>query len=153
MNRTARPIRRPNLSVSIVEASPSMATIRVALHDPQTGAPIDLGGSQPPSPIGDAGAAGTLRVNGEPVDLNYSGVTTVTVAEPGLYTVQFEPASWRTTSPAYVAASETVRWHPLGTVAGWLQLVETLIWGSVPLVAAWIAGRQLGQLLAPESGP
>ena len=152
-NRTARPIRRPNLSVSVVEASPSTATIRIELYDPQTGDPIDLSGAQPPSPIGDAGPAGTLRVNGESVALNYSGVTTVTVAEPGLYTVAFEPASWRTTSPAYVAASETVRWHPLGTVAGWLQLVETVIWGAIPLVAAWIAGRQLGQLLSPDTGP
>jgi len=150
-NRTARPIRRPNLSVSVVEASPSSATIRVGLHDPETGDPIDLSSSQPPAPIGDDGPAGTLRVNGEPVELNYSGLTTVTVAEPGLYTVRFEPASWRTTSPAYVAASETVRWHPLGTVAGWLQLLETVIWGAVPLLVAWIAGRQLGQLLSPES--
>lgn len=152
-NRTTRPIRRPNLTVSVVEASPSTATIRVGLHDPETGAPIDLSSSQPPSPIGDAGPAGTLRVNGEPVELNYSGATTVTVAEPGLYTVRFEPASWRTTSPAYVAASETVRWHPLGTVAGWLQLFETVLWGAIPLLVAWLAGRQLGQLLSPQSRP
>ena len=149
---TERPIRRPNLTAETVATSASAATIRVTLRDSQTGDPISLDGSAA-SPIEDDGPAGTLRLNGEPLELNYSGATTVTVAEPGLYTVEFEPASWRTTSPAYVAASESVRWHPLGTVGGWLQLVETLLWGAIPLLAAWIAGRQLGNLLSADSGP
>ena len=134
------------------ETSTSAATIRITLRDPQTGDPISLDGS-PPSPIEDDGPAGTLQLNGEPVELNYTGETTVTVTEPGLYTVEFEPASWRTTSPAYVAASESVRWHPLGTVGGWLQLGETLLWGAIPLLAAWIAGRQLGNFLSSDLGP
>ncbi|QKG92064.1 hypothetical protein HPS36_04095 [Halorubrum salinarum] len=148
--RSERAIRRPNLSVQVVATSPSTATIRIALHDPQTGDPIDLTGSQPPSPVGDDGPAGTLRLNDEPVALNYSGVTTVTVSDPGLYTVTFEPASWRTTTPAYVAASESVRWHPLGTVGGWVHLLETAIWGSIPVVVAWVAGRRIGQYLRTE---
>jgi len=148
---TERPIRRPNLTVQTVSTSASTATIRIALRDSQTGDPISLDGP-PPSPIEDDGPAGTLRLNGEPVELNYTGATTVTVTEPGLYTVEFEPASWRTTSPAYVAASESVRWHPLGTVDGWLHLLETVIWGATPLLAAWIAGRQLGNLLSSDSG-
>lgn len=149
---TERPIRRPNLTVETVSTSASSATIRIALRDPQTGDPIPLDGS-PPSPIEDDGPAGTLRLNGGPVELNYTGATTVMLAEPGLYTVTFEPASWRTTSPAYVAASESVRWHPLGTVSGWLQLAETVIWGAVPLFTAWIAGRQVGHFLSADSGP
>lgn len=149
LTRTDRPIRRPTLSVRTVSTAASQATIRIALHDPVTGDPIDLDGDGPPSPISDDGPAGTLRVNGEPVALNYSGVATVTVAEPGLYTVRFEPASWRTTTPAYVAATESVRWHPLGTVGGWLQLLETVIWGGLPLIIAWVAGRQLGQFVSP----
>ena len=149
---TERSIRRPNLTVETVSTSASTATIRITLRDPQTGDPISLDGP-PPSPIEDDGPAGTLRVNSKPVELNYTGATTVTVTEPGLYTVEFEPASWRTTSPAYVAASESVRWHPLGTVDGWLHLLETVIWGAIPLVAAWIAGRQLGYFLSVESGP
>jgi hypothetical protein len=149
---TERPLRRPNLTVKTVATSASSATIQIALRDPQTGDPLSLDGP-PPSPIEDDGPAGTLRLNGEPVELDYAGTTTVTVTEPGLYTVEFEPASWRTTSPAYVAASESVRWHPLGTVGGWLQLVETLLWNAIPLLAAWIAGRQLGHLLSADSGP
>lgn len=149
---TERPLRRPNLTVEPVATSASSVTIRITLRDPETGDPISLDGS-PPSPIENDGPAGTLTLNGEPVALNYSGATTVTVSEPGLYTVEFEPASWRTTSPAYVAASESVRWHPLGTVGGWLQLVETLLWGAIPLVVAWIAGRQLGYFLSADSGP
>ena len=150
---TERPVRRPNLSVDVVSTSASTATIRIGLHDPVTGDPLDLDGDGPPSPIENDGPAGTLHVNDEPVDLNYSGVTTVTVAESGLYTVAFEPASWRTTSPAYVAATESVRWHPLGTVAGWVQLLETVVWGGLPLVVAWLAGRQLSQLLSPPPDP
>ena len=150
---TERPIRRPNLSVTTVSTSATAATFRIALRDPVTGDPLDLDGTQPPSPLEETGPAGTLRVNGEPVALNYSGVTTVTVSEPGLYTVAFEPTSWRTTTPAYVAASESVRWHPLGTVAGWLHLLETAIWGGLPLVVAWLAGRQLGQLLSTPPDP
>ncbi|TKX87209.1 hypothetical protein EXE43_04430 [Halorubrum sp. SS5] len=149
---TERPIRHPNLTVETVSTSASAATLRITLRDPRTGDPIPLNGP-PPSPIGDNGPAGTLRLNDEPVALNYTGATTVTVTEPGLYTVDFEPASWRTTSPAYVAASDSVRWHPLSTVAGWIRLFETLIWGGIPLLAAWIAGRRLGRLLAPYSGP
>ncbi|WP_241983222.1 hypothetical protein [Halorubrum sp. GN11GM_10-3_MGM] len=148
--RTERPIRRPNLSVRTVATSASSATIRIALHDPQTGDPIDLTESQPPSPIGDDGPAGTLRLNDEPVALNYSGATTVTVSDPGLYTVEFEPASWRTTTPAYVAASESVRWHPLSTAGGWVHLLETAIWGSIPFVVAWLAGRRIGQYLRTD---
>ncbi|TKX58581.1 hypothetical protein EXE44_06970 [Halorubrum sp. SS7] len=149
---TERAIRRPNLTVERVATSASAATIRITLRDSQTGEPIPLDGASP-SPIEDDGPAGMLRLNGESVDLNASGMTTVTVAEPELYTVEFVPASWRTTSPAYVAASESVRWHPLGTVGGWLQLVETLLWGAIPLLAAWIAGRQLGKLLSADSSP
>ena len=149
---TERPIRRPTLTVETVSTSASTATLRITLRDPQTGDPLPLDGP-PPSPIEADGPAGTLTLNGEPVALNYSGATTVTVTEPGLYTVEFAPASWRTTSPAYVAASESVRWHPLGTVGGWIQLVETLLWGAIPLLAAWIAGRQLGNLLSTDSGP
>jgi hypothetical protein len=145
-------IRRANLTVETVATSASTATIRVTLRDPETGDPLSLDGP-PPSPIEDDGPAGTLRLNGEPVALNYTGAVTVTVTEPGLYTVEFEPASWRTTSPAYVAASESVRWHPLGTVRGWLRLGETVLWGAIPLLAAWLAGRQLGNFLSADSGP
>lgn len=151
--RTDRQIRRPNLSVRTVETSASTATIRIALQDPATGEPIDLRGSQPPSPIGEDGPAGTLRLNGEPVTLNYSGVATRTVSEPGVYTVRFEPASWRTTSPAYVATTESVRWHPLGTIGGWVQLLETALWVGLPVVVAWLAGRQLGHLLSADTPP
>ncbi|ELZ40400.1 hypothetical protein C463_15005 [Halorubrum californiense DSM 19288] len=114
-----------------MNTSTSAATVRIELTDPQTGEPLDLDEDGPPSPIGDDGPAGTLSLNGEPVELNYSGVATRTVSEPGLYTVRFEPASWRTTTPAYVAARDTVRWHPLGTVSGWIQLfgLRRCLWG------------------------
>ncbi|WP_231741320.1 hypothetical protein [Halorubrum sp. CBA1125] len=148
-----RPIRKPNLSVRLTDTTGSEATIRVTLRDPQTGAPIRLAESRPATPIADDGPAGTLQINGEPIRLGPNGTATRTIAEPGLYSVRFEPASWRTTSPAYVAASDSVRWHPLGTVAGWLQLLETVIWGAVPIAVAWIAGRQLGHLIAGESPP
>ena len=146
-----RPIRRPELSVQLTEATASTATLRVTLTDPVTDQPIRPSHSNVTAPIVADPPPGRLWLNGEPVTLDSNGTATRTVAEPGLYTVRFEPASWRATTPAYVAASDSVRWHPLGTLAGWLQLVETVLWGAVPVVVAWLAGRQLGHLISGES--
>ena len=153
VTRTARPIREPNLSVRLTDASSSAATFRITVRDSQTGAPLRVTESATPRPIVANGPDGTLSINGEPVTLGPDGTATRTVAEPGLYTVRFEPASWRTTSPAYTAASDTVRWHPLGTLAGWVQLLETTIWIGIPVAVAWIAGRQVAHLMSGESRP
>ncbi len=151
VTRTARPIREPNLSVRLIDSSGSAATLRITVRDSQTGAPLRVTESAAPKPIVADGPDGTLSINGEPVTLGPDGTATRTVSEPGLYTVRFEPASWRTTSPAYTAASDTVRWHPLGTLAGWVQLLETAFWVGVPIAVAWIAGRQIAHLISGES--
>ncbi|GAB7010756.1 hypothetical protein [Halorubrum trueperi] len=153
VTRSERPIRRPNLTVRVTETTASTATLRISLRDAATGTPIQPNRSAPVTPIVDGGPPGTLSLNGEPISLGANGTTTRTVREPGLYTVRFEPASWRTTTPAYVGASDTVRWHPLGTMAGWLQLVTTLLWGAFPIAVAWVAGRRLSHLLSGTSRP
>jgi hypothetical protein len=151
VTRTARPIREPNLSVRLTDSSGSAATLRITVRDSQTGAPLRVTESAAPRPIVADRPDGTLSINGEPVMLGPDGTATRTVAEPGLYTVRFEPAPWRTTSPAYTAASDTVRWHPLGTLAVWVQLLETTIWIGIPVAVAWIAGRQVAHLMSGES--
>lgn len=150
---TERPIRHPELSVQLTNRTASTATLVVTLTDPVTDAPIRPSDSNATRPIVADAPPGELWVNGERLTIGPNGTATQTIAEPGLYTVRFEPASWRATTPAYVAASDTVRWHPLSTVAGWVQLLETAIWGVIPIAVAWVTGRQIAHLLSRESPP
>lgn len=150
---TERPIRQPELSVRLTDRRAASATLVVTLTDPVTGAPIRPRRSNATRPIVADAPPGKLWVNGEPLTVGPNGTARRTLSEPGLYTVRFEPASWRATTPAYVAASDTVRWHPLSTVAGWVQLLETVLWGVIPIAVAWVAGRQIAHLLSRESPP
>jgi hypothetical protein len=150
---TERPIRRPDLEVRLTSRRAASAVLVVTLTDPVTGAPIRPRRSNATRPIVADAPPGKLWVNGEPLTVGSNGTARRTLSEPGLYTVRFEPASWRVTTPAYVAASDTVRWHPLSTVAGWVQLLETVLWGVIPIAVAWVAGRQLAHLLSRESPP
>ena len=150
---TERPIRRPDLSVRLTNRTAASATLVVTLTDPVTGAPIRPRRSNATRPIVADAPPGELWLNGEPLTVGPNGTARRTLSEPGLYTVRFEPASWRATTPAYVAASDTVRWHPLSTVAGWGQLLETAVWGLIPIAVAWVAGRQLAHLISRESLP
>lgn len=150
---TTRTIREPELTATITNSTASPATLHITLTDPVTGALIIPG--RPPSrdPIGGGGDPGTLLVNGDPVTIDADGTTTVTLTESGLYTVRFEPTTWRRADPAYTAVQASARWHPLTTLDGWLQLAGQLLWLAVPFVAAWIAGRRLAAFLPPTTKP
>jgi hypothetical protein len=46
-----------------------------------------------------------------------------------------------------MGSSATARWHPLGTVDGWLRLVVRVVQWIVPFVVAIYAGRRLGRMV------
>ena len=150
---TERRIREPDLEMTVTEANASAATLRVELTDPDTGAPILIDEPGLRNPIVDDPGMGTLHVAGDRVEPNASGVAVVTVTEPGVYTATYDAASWRSADPAYVDATATARWHPLTTYTGWIHLLETVIWWSIPVVVAWYAGVRLSRLLSPPSRP
>jgi hypothetical protein len=147
-----RTVRAADLSVSVLAADDDRARLLVELRDAETGAPIRL--TEPPipryQPVADAGRDGYVTVAGQRVRTNASGMATVTVAEPGVYTARYQPDSWLAYDPAYAPASATARWHPLTTAAGWLELGIAVLRAAVPFVLVWYAGRKLGRALGAE---
>ncbi|WP_244510039.1 hypothetical protein [Halogranum gelatinilyticum] len=138
-NRTR--IRESNLSVRVVEQDASEATVRIELyHD--VGDPIVLAdperGSQP---IRFDDRDGYITIAGQRVETNSSGVATVTLSQPGVYTVRYHPESWLTAEPAYASSTETIRWHPLSTRSGWWHLALTVSWNLIPFAVVYAAGR------------
>ncbi|MXR40789.1 hypothetical protein GRX01_05465 [Halobaculum sp. WSA2] len=150
-----RQLRRSDLTVEVVDQDDTGATLRIALTDAPTGEPIALRRSEAPFEIpSTATREGYVAVAGERVRTNVSGVATVTVSEPGVYTVEYVPGSWVAHHPAYVGTSATARWHPLATPAGWLRLFGRTLQWALPFALAVYAGRRLGRLFRfGEVGP
>jgi hypothetical protein len=144
-----RQLRRSNLSTEVVQQNRSHATLRVELHDNQTGAPITLDESRQSSTNGYAGS-GYITVGDRRVETNASGVATVTLDEPGIYTARYQPGSWLGHDPAYVGDSATTRWHPLGTIEGWFALVVEVGWQLLPFAMMFYAGTHLLRMLGPD---
>ncbi|WP_115891848.1 hypothetical protein [Haloferax sp. Atlit-48N] len=146
---SARQLRESNLSVELVSQTPSNATLRVELRDNQTGAPIASNGSDRQYPIGGSSHSGYITVGDQRVATNESGVTIVTLDEPGIYTVRYHPGTWLGHDPAYVGDTASVRWHPLGTLEGWVAFVFEVGWQAIPFVVTFYAGRRLLRMFGP----
>jgi len=153
---STREIRESELTATITNQTTREATIRITLRDAGTGEPVVLEGpfeEQPRlAPIGGQQRKGYLTIDGERVVTNASGVATVTVSEPGLYTAEYHPGSWRTHNPAYTGDQASVGWHPLSTGRGWLSLLVAVIRYSIPFLVALYAGRKLGTFLRFPAG-
>jgi len=123
------------LTAQITARTASQATLRVTLET-EHGTPIDL-----------TERDGTITVAGKQVTTNASGVATVTVTDPSLYTARYVPGSWQTHDPAYVGATATARWHPLARPSGWIAFLRPLVQLALVGGAIWYAGRRAGRLL------
>ena len=141
-----RRVRRSNLTLSVIEQNRSQATLRIELRDTRTDEPITLDGSRR-YPINGSARTGVITVGDRQVDTNASGVATVTVDEPGLYTARYRPGSWLDHEPAYVGDTAMTRWHPLGTLKGWVGLLVTSARQLLPFVVVFYAGTRLLRLL------
>ncbi|MEY7849049.1 hypothetical protein AB7C87_07575 [Natrarchaeobius sp. A-rgal3] len=151
-----RQIRASNLSVEILEQNESAATIAIELRDAETGTPIELQNRFEDhrrfAPIGTQVRDGYISVGETRVETNSSGIATVTLTQPGAYSVAYHPGTWRTHDPAYVGDVERVSWHPLATANGWFTLLVQVFWLSLPFVAALYAGLKLGSFLHIPDG-
>jgi len=144
-----RQLRRSTLSTELSQQNRSHATLRIELQENQTGAPIVLDEGSRSSDDGYAGS-GYITVGDRRVETNASGVATVTLDEPGIYTARYQPGSWLGHDPAYLGDSTTTRWHPLGTIEGWFSLLIELGWQLLPFAVMFYAGKHLLRLLGPE---
>ena len=142
-----RQLRRSTLSLDVVRQNQTAAVLRVDLRDARTDAPIELADRARQHLIGGETRAGSITINGQRVETNQSGVATVTIAEPGVYTARYQPGSWLNHNPAYVSATATTRWHPLTTVEGWFALLVDVGWQLLPFVVVFYAGTRLLGLL------
>ncbi|RQG95561.1 hypothetical protein [Natrarchaeobius chitinivorans] len=153
---TERQIRKSNLSVEIVEQNESAATIAIELRDAETGTPIELQNRVEDhpryAPIGTQVRDGYISVGDTHVETNSSGIATVTLAQPGAYSVAYHPGTWRTHDPAYVGDGERLSWHPLATANGWFSLLVHVFWLSLPFGMALYAGLKLGSFLHIPEG-
>lgn len=146
-----RQIRESHVDVRVISQTDEQARLLVRLSAADTGEPIAL------APAADTrydpivtGRDGYIELAGERLQTNGSGMATVTVTEPGVYTARYVPGSWLTHDPAYTTAADTTRWHPLTTVAGWLELLTTSITWFLPFALAVYAGRRLGAIFEPR---
>jgi len=145
-----RQLRRSNLTVEVLRQNESQATLRIELRDNETGTPITLDGSSRRYPIGGSARNGYITIADQRVETNASGVAIVTINEPGIYTARYHPGSWLGHDPAYVSATATARWHPLGTIDGWFAFIFEVGWQLIPFIVMFYAGKRLLRMLGPE---
>ncbi len=145
-----RQLRRSNLTVEVLQQNESQATLRIELRDNETGAPIVLSDPDRRYPIGGNTRNGYITIAEQRVETNASGVAIVTIDKPGIYTARYHPGSWLGHDPAYVSATATARWHPLGTIDGWFAFIFEVGWQLIPFVVMFYAGKRLLRMLGPE---
>jgi len=151
-----REIRESELTATMSDQTPQAAIIQITLRDAATGDPIILGGTAAEhprlAPISGTQRAGYITVDGKRIVTNTSGMATVTLSQPGTYTVEYHPGSWRTHDPVYTGARVSVSWHPLATASGWLTLLVRVVQYSIPFLVALYAGLRLGSFLRFQEG-
>ena len=149
--RTRR-VHESDLSLEVLSQNETGATLLIELVDTETGEPIalDRADDSRHAPIHDESRSGYVTVTDRRVETNASGMATVRVTDPGLYTARYQPGSWLSHDPAYVSDTASARWHPLATVTGWVSLLVTLIQWFLPFGIAWYAGRQFGRVFDRE---
>jgi len=145
-----REIRESDLSVEIVESNATATTLQIELRDAETGMPIML---ENPitlprfSLIGHDSREGYITIGDQRVRTNVAGTAEVTVHQPGIYTAEYHPGSWRSHSPAYLGDTATETWHPLATPTGWFTLVVDVVRYALPFAVALYAARRIGTFL------
>ncbi|WP_254810736.1 hypothetical protein [Natronosalvus amylolyticus] len=145
-----REIRESDLSVEIIESNATAVTLQIELRDAETGAPIML---ESPfddprfSLIGAASREGYITIGDQVVRTNAAGIAEVTVYQPGIYTAEYHPGSWRSHNPAYIGDTATETWHPLATPTGWFTLLVDLIRYAIPFAVALYAAKRIGSFL------
>jgi len=145
-----REIRESELSVEIIESNATATTLQIELRDAQTGAPIVLENpfDRPRfSLIGLDSREGYITIGDERVRTNTAGVAEVTVHQPGIYTAEYHPGSWRSHSPAYLGDTATETWHPLATPTGWFTLLVDVVRYALPFAVALYAAKRIGTFL------
>jgi hypothetical protein len=142
-----REVRNSSLSASIIQENESGVWVHLELTDSETGAPIVLQDSDRVSPVTGDNRTGHIEIAGTQVKTNATGEAVVFLSGAGAYTAVYQPESWLTADPAYTGASAVVRWHPLVTVAGWVDLFVRGALALLPLGVAWFAGKQLSSLI------
>jgi len=143
-----RGVHESELALEVVSQNGTGATLLLELTDAETGDPIALDRTDGPryAPLLDEQRSGYVTVADRRVETNTSGMATVRVNDPGLYTARYHPGSWLSNVPAYVSDSASARWHPLTTIEGWVSLIVTVLQWLLPFGVAWYAGRQLGRM-------
>ncbi|WP_226007453.1 hypothetical protein [Natrinema salinisoli] len=145
-----REIRESNLSVEIVDSNATAVTVAITLRDAETGSPIML---ESPfddprfSVIGHDSREGYITIDDQRVRTNADGVAEITIDQPGIYTAEYHPGSWRSHSPAYVGDTATETWHPLATPTGWFTLLVDFVRYAIPFAVALNAAKRIGSFL------
>ncbi|WP_188148464.1 hypothetical protein [Haloferax sp. AS1] len=147
---TPRELRESQLTAEVVSQTTDQATIHIELRDTETGSPIDLTADDRHGSLNGESGGGYLTVADQRVRTNESGVAVVTIDQPGIYTARYHPGTWLVANPAYVSDTATVRWHPLGTLDGWVGLLIEVGWQFIPFVVVFYAGRQILQFSGPR---
>jgi len=97
--------------------------------------------------IGQKFREGYITIGDQRVRTNRHGIATVTVNQPGIYTAEYHPGSWRSHSPAYLGDTATETWHPLATPTGWFTLVVDVTRYAIPFAVALYAAKRIGSFL------
>lgn len=145
-----REIRESDLSVEIIESNATAVTLQVELRDTETGAPImleNLFDLPRFSLIGHQSRQGYITIGDQQVRTDITGTAEVTVTQPGIYTAEYHPGSWRSHSPAYLGDTATETWHPLATPTGWFTLLVDVVRYALPFAVALYAAKRIGTFL------
>lgn len=140
-------MRESKLSAEIVAENETGITVLLTLEDAETGDPIVLADDDRIAPIADLEREGYIAIDGKRVKTNATGEAVVHLTEQGVYTARYEPASWLDSYPVYAGDSAMVRWHALGTIAGWLELFVRTGLVLAPFLVMVYVGRRLGSML------
>ncbi|WP_312911716.1 hypothetical protein [Natronosalvus caseinilyticus] len=148
-NGTQREIRESELSIEVVNSSDTASTLRIELRDTATGEPIMLDTLDDPrfSLIGQDARSGYITVGDRRVRTDATGAVEITVSQPGIYTAEYHPGSWRSHQPAYLGDTATATWHPLTSPTGWFTLLVDLVRFALPFAVALYAAKRIGTFL------
>ncbi|WP_148415034.1 hypothetical protein [Haloferax sp. KTX1] len=145
-----RELRESRLTADVVTQTNEQATVHIELQDTETGTPIDLTADERQVSLNGESGGGYITIADQRVRTNESGVAVVSIDQPGVYTARYHPGTWLVANPAYVSDTATVRWHPLGTLNGWIGLLIEVGWQFIPFVVTFYAGKQVLRFFGPR---
>lgn len=153
----ARTVREANLSLSVADYQDGQTTLRVSVHDAETGnlVPIRYPGADRYDQLRD-NSEGLLPREVGRVEIKHSvsgetwtvrpqnGTTTLSVPYEGGFSAHYEPASWVLADPAYRPAWASARSGTLGDV---LNIGPRHAATLTFLAACWLAWRMSGSIV------